>query len=105
MPAYPWLEHTELDFAHIASDLSVQAALGVPYSPEMIQNAIGDLKIQATVDHPDADALQNRYPKAQVRDFDGNPKRITEADALIAYLQILGTLVDFKLYNNKANIR
>jgi len=49
--------------------------------------------------------LIKRYPKAQVRDFDGNPDRITEADALIAYLQHLGTLVDFKLFNDKANIR
>ena len=40
-----------------------------------------------------------------VRDFDGNPKRITEADALIAYLQTLGTFVDFRLYDDKANIR
>jgi cytochrome c oxidase cbb3-type subunit 2 len=39
------------------------------------------------------------------RDFDGNPTRITEADALIAYLQLLGTQVDFKLYDDKANIR
>ncbi len=40
-----------------------------------------------------------------MRDFDGNPRRITEIDALIAYLQMLGTLVDFKLYDDKANIR
>ena len=46
-----------------------------------------------------------RYPKANARDFDGNPTRITEADALIAYLQMLGTQVDFKLYDDKANIR
>ena len=46
-----------------------------------------------------------RYPKALARDFDGNAARITEADALIAYLQMLGTLVDFKLYDDKANIR
>ena len=49
--------------------------------------------------------LIKRYPKAQARDFDGDPKTLTEADALIAYLQVLGTLVDFKLYNDKANIR
>ena len=49
--------------------------------------------------------LVKRYPKAQARDYDGNPGRITEADALIAYLQMLGTQVDFKLYNDKANIR
>ncbi len=51
------------------------------------------------------DALQKHYPKAQARDFDGNPGEITEADALIAYLQQLGTQVDFKLYDNKANVR
>ncbi len=40
-----------------------------------------------------------------MRDFDGNPGVVSEADALIAYLQMLGTLVDFKLYDNKANVR
>jgi cytochrome c oxidase cbb3-type subunit 2 len=40
--------------------------------------------------------LENRYPKAQVRDFDGNPDKLTEMDALVAYLQMLGTLVDFE---------
>ena len=105
MPAYPWLARTALDFEHIANDLKVQAHLGVPYNSEMIANAAADVRIQATPDHPDAEALAKRYPKVQSRDFDGDPKRITEADALIAYLQLLGTLVDFKLYNDKANIR
>ena len=49
--------------------------------------------------------FQKRYPKAAVRDFDGNPRRITEMDALVGYLQMLGTLVDFKLYDDKANLR
>ena len=71
----------------------------------MIENARADVVAQATVDAPGAEALAKRYPKAQARDFDGNPDRITEADALIAYLQMLGTLVDFRLYNDKANIR
>ena len=105
MPAYPWLFTTDLDYAHIAEDMKVQALLGVPYSDEMIANAAADLRTQATADAADAEALARRYPKAQARDFDGNPGRITEADALIAYLQMLGTLVDFKLYDDKANIR
>jgi cytochrome c oxidase cbb3-type subunit 2 len=105
MPAYPWLESSELDAAHIADDLRVQAALGVPYTAEMIAAASSDLRTQATTDAPDAAALVKRYPRAQVRDFDGNPSRITEADALIAYLQMLGTQIDFNLYDNKANIR
>ena len=105
MPAYPWLAATEIDYTHIDDDLRVQAALGVPYTAEMIAAANSDLRTQATTDAPDAAALVKRYPKAEIRDFDGNPQRITEADALIAYLQMLGTQIDFKLYDNKANIR
>lgn len=105
MPAYPWLAQTELKFDTIADDLKVQAALGVPYTQEMIDKAVSDVRTQATTDDPGADELAARYPKAQTRDFDGNPRRITEADALIAYLQMLGTQVDFKLYDGKANVR
>jgi cytochrome c oxidase cbb3-type subunit 2 len=105
MPSYPWLAATELDYAHIEDDLKVNAALGVPYTPEMIASAKADIVTQASVDAPEVDALAKRYPKAAARDFDGNPAHITEADALIAYLQVLGTLVDFKLYDDKANIR
>jgi cytochrome c oxidase cbb3-type subunit 2 len=105
MPSYPWLFTTDLDFSHIAEDMKVQALLGVPYSDAMIANASADVRAQATADSPGAADLTQRYPKAQTRDFDGNPTRVTEADALIAYLQMLGTLVDFKLYDAKANIR
>jgi cytochrome c oxidase cbb3-type subunit 2 len=105
MPAYPWLAATPLNASYIANDLKVQAALGVPYSTEMIANAVADLRAQATTDSPGGDDLVKRYPKALARDYDGNPERISEADALIAYLQMLGTQVNFKLYNDKANIR
>ena len=105
MPSYPWLFTTDLDYSHIADDMKVQALLGVPYSDEMIDKAVSDLRTQAANDAPGAAALAKRYPKAQSRNFGGDPRRITEADALIAYLQMLGTLVDFKLYDNKANIR
>ena len=103
MPAYPWLARTELDFKHIADDLKVQATLGVPYTAEMIANAAIDTRAQVNADDPGD--LAKRYPNAQARDFDGNPRVISEADALIAYLQMLGTSVDFKLYDGKANIR
>jgi cytochrome c oxidase cbb3-type subunit 2 len=105
MPAYPWLAKTELDYAHIADDLKVQSVLGVPYSAEMVASAKADVAAQANADESASTDLVKRYPKAQARDFDGDPKMLTEADALIAYLQVLGTLVDFKLYNDKANIR
>ncbi len=103
MPAYPWLARTELDFKHIADDLKVQSMLGVPYTPEMIASAIADVRSQTNAD--DSGDLTKRYPNAQARDFDGNPAMISEADALIAYLQMLGTSVNFRLYDGKANIR
>jgi cytochrome c oxidase cbb3-type subunit 2 len=105
MPDYSWLERADLDYAHIADNLKAQAMVGVPYTADMIAHAAADVAIQAATDSPDAADLAKRYPKAQARDFDGNPRRVTEADALIAYLQMLGTQVDFKLYDDKANIR
>ncbi|MBZ6075360.1 cytochrome-c oxidase, cbb3-type subunit II [Microvirga puerhi] len=105
MPSYPWLAQNDLDADHVAEDMKVQAALGVPYTPEMIAKAGNDIRTQATTDAPSGDDLVKRYPGAQVRNFGGNPQKITEADALIAYLQMLGTQVDFKLYDNKANVR
>jgi cytochrome c oxidase cbb3-type subunit 2 len=105
MPTYGFLAKTELDYSHIAEDLKVQALIGVPYTPDMIANAVQDVATQATTDSPDAADLTKRYPKVQVRDFDGNPGTVTEADALIAYLQMMGTQVDFSLYDDKANIR
>jgi cytochrome c oxidase cbb3-type subunit 2 len=105
MPAYPWLAQTDLDILHLDDDLAVQAALGVPYTADMIANARADARTQASADASEADELAKRYPKAQSRDYDGNPGRITEADALIAYLQVLGTFVNFKLYDDKADMR
>jgi cytochrome c oxidase cbb3-type subunit 2 len=105
MPGYGFLANTELDFAHIADDLKVLRLEGVPYSQDMIDNAAKDVATQATTDAADAADVVKRYPKAQVRDYDGNPAKISEADALIAYLQMLGTQVDFSLYDDKANIR
>ncbi len=105
MPGYPFLATRDLDVAHVARDMSVQAMLGVPYSEEMIAKAQTDVIAQANVDDAGASDLAKRYPKVVARDFDGDPKRITEMDALVAYLQMLGTLVDFKTYDRKANIR
>lgn len=104
MPGYPFLAQNRLKADDIGADLKVNATLGVPYSDEMIESALADLRAQADP-NADAEALQKRYPGAQQRDFDGNPAELTEADALIAYLQALGTMVDFKLYDDKANIR
>jgi cytochrome c oxidase cbb3-type subunit 2 len=105
MPGYPFLAKTELNYAHIQENMKVQKLLGTPYTDEMIEKAKGDIAAQAAVDDPGAADLVKRYPKAQARDFDGNPAMVSEADALIAYLQVLGTMVDFSTYDRKANVR
>ena len=105
MPGYPWLEQNLVDLSHVSDDMAVLAAEGVPYSPEMIKAAISDAKTQGSADDASTAAFAKRYPKAISRDLGGNVGRLTEADALIAYLQLLGTQVDFKLYDDKANIR
>jgi cytochrome c oxidase cbb3-type subunit 2 len=104
MPSYRFLIDTELDGSLVAEHLATNAALGVPYSDEMIENAAADLAAQAA---PDADweGLEARYPKIPLGDFDGDPNRLTEMDALVAYLQMLGTLVDFTAYDAEANFR
>ncbi|MFN3686488.1 cytochrome-c oxidase, cbb3-type subunit II [Salinarimonas sp.] len=106
MPGYPFLFDTPLDFANVERELRVQAMLGVPYTDAMIENARTDLIVQASTDDPALDALLERYPKAQARNFSGRHDGvITEGDALVAYLQMLGTLVDFSTYDNAANVR
>ena len=94
MPPYAFLADRELDVSNMGAHLKALRRVGVPYSDEDIAKADEDLKLQASADG-DAAALAKRYPKAQVRDFDGNPGKLTEMDALVAYLQGLGTQVDF----------
>jgi cytochrome c oxidase cbb3-type subunit 2 len=105
MPGYAFLAEAEIDTSSIADHLRTLRAVGVPYSDEQIEKAAADLKAQVDPDNSDGDAFAKRYPKAVVRNFDGKGGAPTEMDALIAYLQMLGTLVDFKLYNEKANLR
>jgi len=95
MPGYPFLAERRLDYRNIAEKLEANRAVGVPYTDEMIENARADLEAQAVLDSDGASDVQERYPKALVRTFDGDPNEITELDALIAYLQMMGTLVDF----------
>jgi cytochrome c oxidase cbb3-type subunit 2 len=102
MPPYAFLAKTPLDYRDIQDVLAANRTVGVPYTKEMIDNAKSDLEAQANPDSDDATKLAKRYPKAQIRDFDGNPEMVSEADALIAYMQMLGTLVDFSTYKADA---
>ncbi|GGB49030.1 cytochrome c oxidase, cbb3-type subunit II [Tistrella bauzanensis] len=93
MPAYGELLDRDIDPTVADGHLSALRKVGVPYSQEMIARAEADLRAQAT--GQDADALRARYPGAKIGDYDGQPDRITEMDAVVAYLQVLGTMVDF----------
>jgi len=98
MPTYPFLVERDAQISGISDDMEVLRKLGVPYTDEMIQNATSDAVIQASNER-EAEGLQKRYGgKVNVHDFDGNPSRISEMDALVAYLQVLGCFVDFAKY-------
>jgi cytochrome c oxidase cbb3-type subunit 2 len=95
MPRYGWLAHNELRTDDLGEHLAAQRAVGVPYTQAMIDNAARDAYGQASPDSNFSAGVSERYGKAtQVRAFDGDPSRVTEMDALVAYLQILGRLTD-----------
>jgi cytochrome c oxidase cbb3-type subunit 2 len=95
MPPYAFLGETELRTDDLSLHLKAQRAVGVPYTDDMITNAALDAYGQANPDSPQADGVSKRYGKATtVRAFDGRPGVLTEMDALVAYLQILGRLTE-----------
>ena len=92
MPHYAFLADTPIDPGDIVARLRTLRMVGVPYTDDEIADAVDDLQAQA---NPNADnsALLKRYPKAVTVPGDG--RQVTEMDALVAYLQVLGTMVDF----------
>jgi cytochrome c oxidase cbb3-type subunit 2 len=100
MPGYPFLEQRKLDYADIAARMRALRLTGVPYTDEMIEKAPADVVAQVSPDTGESKDVVARYPKAQVRKFDGAPPgEPSELDAMIAYLQMLGTLVDFATFD------
>jgi cytochrome c oxidase cbb3-type subunit 2 len=102
MPRYAFLARTEIDGAYIEDVMRTHRLVGVPYTDEMLENAQKDFLVQANPDG-DFDGLEERYGEdafgnfVQVRNFDGQ-EALTEMDALIAYMQVLGTMVDFSTF-------
>ncbi len=103
MPPYAFLSDHDLDYRDIQDRMLALQKVGVPYSAAQVANAKADLEAQADPFDAGGTAFQKRYSgKINVRDFDGQPDRVTEMDALVAYLQMLGTLVDFSTYKADA---
>ena len=100
MPSYPFLAGRPLGFDDAADHLKTLRVVGVPYSDEQIAKALADIATQAMGEdgEGDTDEFLERYPKAKLGDFDGDPAMVTEMDAMVAYLQMLGTLVDFTTF-------
>src|SRR6056297_637896 len=102
MPKYGFLEAKLIDGRYVEDLLATNAMVGVPYSDEMLDSAQDDFAAQADP-NSDYDGLLERYgDNVNVRNFDGRPG-VSEADALIAYLQMLGTLVDFSTFTPDAS--
>ena len=104
MPPYGFLFDRVIDGRYIQDVVETHAMVGVPYTSDMIENARADFLAQVDP-NGDSSGLQSRYGAAaipngrdvNVRNFDGQPE-LTEADALIAYMQVLGTMVDFSTF-------
>lgn len=98
MPAYSVMMNQAADFSEVGALMKTQSLVGVPYTEEMVANAEADAKAQASAE-ADGSGLTARYgEKVNQRDFDGQPQFVSEMDALVAYLQVLGTLADIKDY-------
>ncbi len=96
MPPYGFLMNRVIDGQHVGDLMRAYRIVGVPYTDEMMENARADFLAQANA-NADHSGLLERYPGAQTRNFDGQPE-LTEMDAIIAYMQMLGTLVDFTTF-------
>ncbi|WP_308911591.1 cytochrome-c oxidase, cbb3-type subunit II [Pseudokordiimonas caeni] len=106
MPGYPFLASTPLKYEHVEALMKAHQTVGVPYSDEMVEAGKEDLEAQLDPFSEGYDGLVGRYgDKVQIRNFDTRPGSPTELDALVAYLQMLGTLVDFDLYKAEENAR
>ncbi len=105
MPGYSFMADRELAYLNIRDHLLTLRMVGVPYSDDQVSSALNDIAVQANGENGDVDAFLARYPKAAIGDFDGDPDRVTELDALIAYLQILGRMVDFTTYKPEMSNR
>ncbi len=104
MPAYAFLERP-LNYEGFDAHMRTLRFVGVPYTDEGIAAMNDDIVAQATPDLGDVTALRERYAGAPLGPFSGNDEEITEMDALIAYLQVLGTMVDFTTFDPETMVQ
>ncbi|MEO8417323.1 MAG: cytochrome-c oxidase, cbb3-type subunit II [Methylophilaceae bacterium] len=102
MPNYPWLAATDLDYSDIELRMKALRTTGVPYSNSKAEyeRNVKDFGVDVAKTLHIPDAEKNLISQAQLGNYDTNPGNISELDALVAYLQVLGTMVDFKKYDD-----
>ncbi|MFI9654655.1 cytochrome-c oxidase, cbb3-type subunit II [Guyparkeria sp. GHLCS8-2] len=102
MPGYSWLLDTKLDYSQIEDRMIALKRTGVPYSQSQEEYDANVEKFgKAVADELHvSNAKQSLEAQAAAEDWDGKPDQITEMDALVAYLQMLGTMVDFSKYED-----
>ena len=105
MPSYGFMMNRGADIGNIGKLMKAHRAVGVPYTDEMIEQAYHDAMAQAHVDSDKAGITARYGTKVNVRDFDGQPQFVSEMDALVAYLQVLGTLADIKDYQLQREVK
>lgn len=103
MPNYPWLQNNQLDISDLTARLKTLRQIGVPYSENQIEYEQNQIRFGAQFAKLlDINrALENLQDQAKSGNYDGDPQHLTEIDALVAYLQMLGTLVDFRKYDEE----
>lgn len=100
MPGYPWLMEP-LRYKDVADRMRALKVVGVPYSESTeeyeanVKRFGEDIAKNLNILH----AEKNLLAQATTGNYDGNAKDITEMDALVAYLQLLGTMVDFSKFD------
>jgi cytochrome c oxidase cbb3-type subunit 2 len=101
MPNYPWLLETELDFSNVQDRMRALKKTGVPYSETQkeYERNVGEFGAVVAAQLDILRAEENLMQQALANNYDGRRARITEMDALVAYLQVLGTMVDFSKYD------
>ncbi|WHO78192.1 cytochrome-c oxidase, cbb3-type subunit II [Rhizobium leguminosarum] len=103
MPSYQWLATTPLDLGDLRDQLAALRTVGVPYTDDMVANASADAFGQANPDSEQASGVTERYGQdTQVSAFDGVKTSVTEMDAMVAYLQVLGRLTKAAYQNTAA---
>lgn len=102
MPNYPWLLENNLEYKDIEARLKALKMVGVPYSAtkqeydDNVKRFGKDVAKFLNV----IKAEENLISQALANNYDGDKTNITEMDALVAYLQVLGTMVDFKKFDD-----